>query len=95
MVTLKNRISKLLIKARHIYETQDTEDARAFLNEVDEHKRLCDTKVQEFMAIEDENMSGCVLTYRFFKRILSHLSNIISSVVMPVDKLGYRPEKSA
>ncbi|MDP7040583.1 MAG: PhoU domain-containing protein [Myxococcota bacterium] len=95
MATLKNRISKLLIKARHLYEEQDTQGARAFLNEVDEHKRLCDQKVQEFMGIKDENMSGCVLTYRFYKRILSHLSNIISSVIMPVDKLGYRPEKSA
>ena len=95
MTNLKNRISKLLIKARNLYEAQDTQGARGFLDEVDEYKRLCDKKVQEFMTVKDENMSGCVLTYRFYKRILSHLGNIISSVIMPVDKLDYRPEKTS
>jgi len=95
MTNLKNRISKLLIKARNLYQAQDTQGARGFLDEVDEDKRLCDKKVQEFMKVKDENMSGCVLTYRFYKRILSHLGNIISSVIMPIDKLDYRPEKNS
>ena len=95
MANLKNRISKLLIKARNLYQAQDTQGAKGFLDEVDEYKRLCDKKVQEFMKVKDENMSGCVLTYRFYKRILSHLGNIISSVIMPIDKLDYRPEKNS
>jgi len=37
--------------------------------------------------------AATALTYRYFKRIVSHSMNIITSVVMPFDKTDFFDEK--
>ena len=43
------------------------------------------------------NYGAYVLLFRFYKRMLCHMNNIASSIIMPLDKLGYHttPEKAA
>lgn len=93
LIQMKDHISTLLVRAHGLFESQDVEAAKAFLLEVDDVQRTCDREVDRRLAITDSNPSGAVLTYRYFKRVVSHASNIITSVVMPIDKLDYIPDK--
>jgi hypothetical protein len=41
---------------------------------------------------EGEQAVAQALTYRYLKRIVAHLLNVLSAVVMPVDRLDYFDE---
>lgn len=93
LVELKDRISKLLVRAHGLFEAQDVERARQFLTESDELQDECDAHVARLLRIEGANMAAAALTFRYFKRVIGHAGNIVTSVVMPVDKLDYYPGK--
>ena len=94
LVRFKDTISTLLAKARNIYESQDEDGADAFLAECDALSEHCDAKVDALILREDGGgeIAATALAYRYFKRIISHAMNIITSVVMPVDRLDYYDE---
>ena len=41
---------------------------------------------------EGPNLAGVALTARYFKRVASHAANIVTSIVMPLDKLDFFDE---
>jgi|FLOH01.1.fsa_nt_gi phosphate transport system protein len=90
----KSSITRLLAKARNIYKSEDEEDARAFIAQADALAQHCDARAMAMVAREDPDGKSAIsaLTYRYFKRILSHAINIITSVVVPVDQLDYYDE---
>ncbi len=94
LVQLKDTVSTLLAKARNIYESQDEEGAKAFLAECDAIQSHCDGKVDAMILREDGGgeVAATALTYRYVKRIVSHAMNVITSVVMPLDRLDYYDE---
>jgi phosphate transport system protein len=92
LVQLKDRVSKQLVRARNIYDDQDEASALAFLREADELEDQCDASIHRLLGLEGANAAGAVLTYRYFKRVTSHAANIVSSLVMPVDKLDFFDE---
>jgi phosphate uptake regulator len=92
LVVLKDRVSKQLVRARNIYDKQDQPSALGFLREADELEDECDASIHRLLGREDVNAAGAVLTYRYFKRVTSHAANIVSSLVMPVDKLDFFDE---
>ena len=68
-------------------QKQDQEKAREFLQEVQELEDTFQGLIEEGLEVVGENAAGRVLAYRYLKRLLSHLGNIISSIVLPLDKL--------
>ena len=92
LVKLKDSTSRLLAKSRNVYETQDSEGARAFISECEELQAYCETKLRELCLVTEDNGAATALTYRFIKRVLAHSMNIITSVVMPLDRLDYYDE---
>ncbi len=94
LIRFKDTISTLLAKARNIYESQDEEGAKAFLAECDALSEHCDAKVDAMIMREEGGgeVAAAALAYRYFKRIVSHAMNIITSVVMPIDRLDYYDE---
>ncbi len=94
LVERKDAISKMLVRAQRLFESQEVEGARAFLKQADAVEDECDDEIERLMRIEGENVSARVLTQRYFKRVTGHIGNIVTSVVMPVDKLDYFPGKS-
>ena len=93
LVERKDVISRMLVRAQGLFESQDVEGAKAFLKEADAVEDQCDEEIERLMRIEGDNVAGCVLAQRYFKRVTGHISNIVTSVVMPVDKLDYFPGK--
>lgn len=92
LIALKDRISKLLVRLRNLYEDEDEDAARAFLADADDVTDACDDHVHRLLGAQGVNMAGEVLCYRYFKRVASHAANVASSLVMPVDKLDFFEE---
>ncbi len=94
LVDLKNRTSRLLAKVRNLCESQDIEQSRSFVEEVDDMLSECDKRVSALTKgeLEASHPVAAALLYRYIKRVLAHQMNIVSSVFMPLDKLDYFDE---
>lgn len=92
LIELKDEISKLLVRSHGLFNSQDSAGAREFLECASGLEDRCDLAVDRLLAVEGENVSGAILTYRYFKRVISHSSNIITSIVVPLHKLDYFDE---
>lgn len=79
--------------------------ATAFFERDDARSRPLLARGDELMDEFDDHVSALVrgqaqdahavavaLTYRYFKRVVAHLMNVLSAVVMPVDRLDYFDE---
>ena len=92
LIELKDKISKLIVRAQGLFEKQDTERAREFLIEVAALEDECDAAVDELLTVTDRNAASAVLIHRYFKRVISHIGNVVTSLVVPLDKLDYFDE---
>ncbi len=91
LVSLKDRISKLLVRARYLYEQEDEQAARELLGECDKLEDECDEGMRRALAA-DHNASADALAYRYFKRVVSHTANVATALVMPLDMLDFFDE---
>ncbi|MFT5049074.1 MAG: phosphate transport system protein [Chlamydiales bacterium] len=93
LTAIKDQVSNLLIRAHGIFKQQEVASAKEFLEETDGLQNRCDARVEYCIKSADRNRVAEVLAYRYCKRVASHVGNIVTSVVMPVDKLDYFPNK--
>ena len=89
---LKDEVSKLIVRAHGLFEQQDSDKARDFLGEVAKLEDQCDTAVEALLQPAGRNAAVTVLAYRYFKRVISHIGNVVTSLVVPLDKLDYFDE---
>lgn len=92
LTKLKDQISTLLVKTRNLHETQDEDAARAFLDETDRIENICDEGVKRLLRMGGINTASAALSYRYFKRVASHAANIVTALVVPLDKLDFFDE---
>jgi phosphate uptake regulator len=91
---LKDRVSRMLAKMRSLYDSQDPDQANEFLQEADRILDECDRQIAQLLKGADITRQpvAAALMYRYVKRVMAHSMNIVSSVVMPIDKLDYFDE---
>lgn len=89
---MRARIEGFLGRAHTVHEQQDATGARALLREAMALEDECDSAVSELLRATDRNGAAAVLAFRYFKRIASHVSNIATSLVVPLDKLDFFDE---
>ena len=98
LLSLKSQISDVLAETRELYESEDTEKAAAFVDRVEAIRSECVLMTREILASHEERLivpadpAATVLCYRYYRRILSHSLNIVTSVVLPLDYLDYYDE---
>lgn len=87
----KERVSIMLGRVIKIYSKQDEKESRQFIAEMDKLLDHCDDRVENLLKSPPEgpNAISAALTYRFFKRVTAHSMNIISSIILPLDKINY------
>ncbi|HEX9794732.1 MAG TPA: PhoU domain-containing protein [Planctomycetota bacterium] len=97
LVALKDTISKLLVRARNVYDNQRENEARSFLAESDALQSLCDKRTNALLLRTEGGgrLAATALTYRYFKRVVAHAMNIITAVVLPLDQLDYYDEDAS
>lgn len=93
LTELKDSVSKLLVRAIGIFRQQEMATAEEFLHDVDELQDRCDQRVEACLEGTGRNRAAEALAYRYLKRVASHVGNVVTSVVMPVDKLDFYPDK--
>src|SRR5690606_37699415 len=90
-------VKRLLIVGREAFVGQDDQAVHALIPELQIVAAGHD-EIVFGLARSDSPGSEAVpraLYYRFLKRIVSHLENVLSSVVMPIDRIDYYKESKA
>jgi len=90
----KNKVSGLLQEAIDLYGAQAEGRAQDFLERGDAMQDHYDSQVVKLLSDEPGTTqpAATALCYRYYKRIVAHLLNIITSLVMPLDRLDYFDE---
>jgi phosphate transport system protein len=92
LIEIKDRISEMLLRAMRIYLAESEDEAREFLTECDQVQDACDAILSRSVGNLDRNYAGLVLTARYFKRVVSHAGNVVTSVIQPLHKLDFYDE---
>ncbi|NQV16745.1 hypothetical protein HQ531_14880 [bacterium] len=92
---IEKSIKKMFSKIAECVEEGDEDLALEMYTETKEIGRVCDDYINSFLAKEHKDLSGSsqtvfALYFRYLKRINAHLRNIISSVINPYDRIGYK-----
>ncbi len=90
----RDRTAEMITEAGVIFAEDDQDRARALLGEADAMLDAFDDLVDALVVSEDIARDAVprALFYRHLKRIVAHLMNLLSAVVVPVDRLDYLDE---
>ena len=91
LAVLKDRIHDLMATCHQAVNANQKEQAKDVIRTAQRIEDHCDEKVRLLIegAGEPAMAPTYVLAYRYFKRVVSHVRNIASSVVQPVHKLDF------
>lgn len=94
MQSLRDRVAEFIEQCGTTFAERDTEHARALLTEGDTLLDHFDDQVSALVRGNDirDKAVARALTHRYLKRIVAHLMNVLSSVVMPIDRIDYFDE---
>jgi phosphate uptake regulator len=92
--SLTAEISTMIVAVGEAFRTHDTDRARDLLAQGNRLLKQFDGRVSALVRGSDEGSQGVAraLAHRYLKRIVAHLMNILSAVVMPLDRLDYFDE---
>ena len=90
----RDEVSSRIALMGEILTERDEERARASIARGDELRRELDALVSELVHSTGPALYAVprALLYRFLKRVTAHSLNVVSAVVMPVDRLDYFDE---
>jgi phosphate uptake regulator len=84
----------LMIETATVFSESDEDQARKIIETAREQGQQLEKSIAEITRskLHTSDAVCLVLVMRFYKRIFSHLSNIASTVCMPVHKMDYYDE---
>jgi phosphate transport system protein len=90
-------VEKLFGEIRSIVESSNRQAARRLIDECSRVRKDADQIIAELINGDDESMGRAqtavvALYVRYLKRVGAHLLNILSSVVNPFERIGYREQ---
>jgi len=91
------RVAGLLERALRAFSEQDGDAVHELIPAIRDDLQHYDAHISQFVSsdLPGRYSAPRALWYRYLKRISAHLSNTLSSVVMPVDRLDfYKPSKA-
>jgi len=97
LIKHRDQVSRLIAETARIFGERDAEAAHQILQVEDENLSAYDALVIEQIG-SDASAGHAVpraLLYRYLKRITAHAMNILTSLVMPIDRLNYYDEDKA
>jgi len=90
----RDELSSRIVLMGEILDTRDEDRARAYIERGDHLRREFDGLVNELVHATAPALVAVprALLYRFLKRVAAHCANVVTAVVMPVDRLDYFDE---
>jgi len=94
LLAVKESISGLLGDAPEVYDSQDKPAAKRFVERAQASMSRCDRAVESILASDAGSGldTAAALSFRHMKRTAGHIQNIVTAVLMPVDKLDFFDE---
>lgn len=94
ITTLATEVPEFIRESAEVFNARDEERAKALLHRGDALLDRFDDRVSALVREEhpDGQAVAVALTHRYLKRIVAHAMNVLSAVVMPVDRLDYFDE---
>ena len=95
LIGYRDRISSMITEAARAFADEDVEAANRIIADGDALQDTFDARVAELVRSEQPGWEAVprALLYRYYKRIVGHLMNLLSAVVMPLDRLDYFDEE--
>jgi phosphate uptake regulator len=92
---IRTRMRRLFGEVRTCFRESDAEKAHAVISQGRELMRRCEESIRAIAAGDHTvpEAVALVLTGRHYKRILAHLVNIATAVVVPADRLDFYDEE--
>lgn len=93
----RSHVAELISETLAAFTSQDTERVHELIPTIREDRDHYDKHVTDLVmsTLPSRDASPQALFYRYIKRLSAHLSNILSSIVMPIDRLDfYNPDKA-
>ncbi|MDH3306951.1 MAG: hypothetical protein OEO77_05485 [Acidimicrobiia bacterium] len=93
----RDQVTELIVETSRIFASQDTEAAHVTIQAADELLDEFDAEIGTLIGTDAPGSYAVprALLSRYLKRIVAHLMNVMSAVVMPVDRLDYYDEDKA
>ena len=90
----REELSSRIALMGEILDTRDEDRARAYIERGDHLRREFDGLVNELVHATAPALVAVprALLYRFLKRVAAHCANVVTAVIMPVDRLDYFDE---
>ena len=90
----RDELSSRIVLMGEILDTRDEDRARAYIERGDHLRREFDGLVNELVHATAPALVAVprALLYRFLKRVAAHCANVVTAVIMPVDRLDYFDE---
>jgi phosphate uptake regulator len=97
LMRYRDRISTLIGETARVFGDKDLEAAHNLLRGGDALQAEYDELIDEQLRTDRPAREAVprALLYRYYKRITAHLLNILTSLVMPIDRLDYYDEDKA
>lgn len=92
---IRRLVEGTFAEARQVFTTSDADSATALIMQGRDVNKRCDALIMEVTRSDYDaaTTTTIVLGARYYKRIESHVLNILSGVVMPLHKLDYYDER--
>jgi len=93
----RDEVAQLIESTLEAFTTEDTPKVHELIASIADDAEHYDSHVIHFVQSDmpSRYASPRALFYRYIKRLSKHLSNILSSVVMPVDRLDFYKKSKA
>lgn len=93
----RNHVADLISSTMDAFTREDTPLVHRLISVINDDSGHYDTHVFSFVNsdLPARHAAPRALFYRYIKRLSRHLSNILSSVVMPVDRLDFYKKSKA
>jgi phosphate transport system protein len=91
---LHREVGERISETRTVFRSRSEEQARQLLTRCDRLLKRFDAEVSRLVKAEDagELAVARALAHRYLKRVVAHLMNVLSAVIMPMDRLDYFDE---
>lgn len=90
---LTGEISEYITDAGEVFIARDPKRARSMLARGDQLLDLFDEQVSSLVRTPGQPQAVArALAHRYLKRVVAHLMNLLSAVIMPLDRLDYFSE---
>ncbi len=91
---LSTEISQYIAEAGEAFRTRNAARSRDLRRKGDRLLDFFDDRVSEMIRADDRGAQAVAraLAYRYLKRVVAHLMNLLSAVIVPFDKLDYFDE---